>query len=135
MVFHKIMARPALNRPTDGELAVLRVLWDCGPSTVRAVHEHLNKTQKTGYTTTLKAMQIMRAKGLVQRDDSRWAHVFRPRLTEQQTQQQILKDLMDRAFGGSAQQLVLQALAAKKSSRKELAEIRKLLDKMEGGNK
>ena len=122
----------ALPRPTDGELAILRVLWLRGSSTVRQVHEELVSEQPIGYTTVLKLMQIMTEKGLVVRDERQRAHIYRSRLTEQRTQRQLLADLLDRAFGGSARKLVMQALTAKKTSLGELAEIRQLLDRLEG---
>ena len=118
----------ALPRPTDSELAILRILWERGPSTVRQVHEAQAGTRDTGYTTTLKLMQIMADKGLVKRDESARTHVYAPLASEQQTQRQLLKDLVDRAFGGSAAALVLQALNADGASPAELKEIRKLLD-------
>lgn len=121
---------PQLPRPTDGELAILRVLWKEGPSTVRAVQEALGP--ETGYTTVLKFMQIMTDKGLLRRDDSVRTHVYEAALPEAATQRQLVKDLIDRAFAGSAQKLVLQALSSRKASRTELAEIRRLLDEMEG---
>jgi predicted transcriptional regulator len=120
-------------RPTDAELNILRVLWELGPSTVRQVQEALNERRATGYTTVLKLLQIMTEKGLVERDESERTHVYQATLTQQQTQRQLVSDLLDRAFGGSAKQLVLQALATKKASAKEMAEIRRLLDKLEGG--
>lgn len=122
----------ALPRPTDGELAILRVLWLRGSSTVRQVHEELAGEQPIGYTTVLKLMQIMTEKGLVVRDERQRAHIYRSRVTEQRTQRQLLADLLDRAFGGSAPKLVIQALTAKKTSPGELAEIRQLLDRLEG---
>ena len=122
-------------RPTDSELAILRVLWRLGPATVRAVHDELSRAQETGYTTVLKLLQIMTEKGLVKRDESERSHVYQPVCSEQQVQRQLVGHLLDRAFGGSAQTLVLQALAAKKSTPEELAEIRRLLDEMEGGAK
>jgi predicted transcriptional regulator len=118
----------ALPRPTDSELAILRILWERGPSTVRQVHEAQAGTRDTGYTTTLKLMQIMADKGLVKRDESARTHVYAPLASEQQTQRQLLKDLVDRAFGGSAAALVLQALNADGASPAELKEIRKLID-------
>src|SRR5262245_2932451 len=124
-----------LSRPTDAELAILRVLWQRGPSTVRQVHEVLSQERETGYTTILKLMQIMNEKGLVERDESERTHIYQPRLTEEQTQQQLVGDLLDKAFGGSASQLVMQALSAKPASADELAQIRQLLDKLEGGKK
>jgi predicted transcriptional regulator len=118
---------PIRRKPTDGELAILRVLWARGPSTVRQVAEELGKD--TGYTTALKLMQIMTDKGLVRRDESARTHVYQAAYTEDQTQRQLVTDLLDRAFGGSAAKLVLQALATARTSPKELAEIKKLLDK------
>ena len=120
-------------RPTDAELAILRVIWERGPSTVRQVHEVLERDRPTGYTTVLKMLQIMIDKGLVLRDESERTHVYRARLSEQQTQRQLVRDLLERAFDGSAAKLVMQALAARRASREELAEIRKLLDEKRGG--
>jgi BlaI family transcriptional regulator, penicillinase repressor len=120
-------------RPTDAELNILRVLWALGPSTVRRVQEALNERRATGYTTVLKLLQIMTEKGLVERDETERTHVYQAGLTQEQTQRQLVSDLLDRAFGGSAKQLVLQALATKKASAKEMAEIRRLLDKLERG--
>lgn len=125
------MAKHDLPRPTDAELAILRVLWERGPSTVRDVTDALQAARGTGYTTALKLMQIMTDKGLVRRDDSKRTHVYVAVAPAEETQQQLVGDLLERAFGGSAQQLVLQALSSKKASRAELAEIRKLLDEME----
>jgi predicted transcriptional regulator len=125
------MAKRNLPRPTDAELAILRVLWQRGPSTVREVTEALEAERGTGYTTALKLLQIMTEKGLVRRDESERTHVYEPRLTEEATQRQLVGDLLERAFGGSAQQLVVQALSAKRASREELAEIRRLLDELE----
>jgi predicted transcriptional regulator len=116
-------------RPTDAELGILRVLWSRGPSTVRQVHEVLNRSRPTGYTTVLKLLQIMTEKGLVRRDETDRSHVYEARWTEAQTQRQLVRDLLQRAFGGSASQLVLQALAAKRATPEELAEIQKMLDK------
>jgi predicted transcriptional regulator len=126
------MSQPKLPRPTDAELAILSVLWERGPSTVREVHEALQAETGTGYTTVLKLMQIMAEKGLVDRDESNRAHVYRPRITEDRTQRQLVTDLLDRAFGGSATKLAMQALATKKSSPEEIAELRRLLDSLEG---
>ena len=120
---------PETPRPTDAELAILRVLWDRGPSTVREVHDVLGS--ETGYTTVLKLMQIMTEKGLVTRDDETRSHIYSAALPAQTTQRQLLKDLVDKAFAGSAAQLVLQALSTKRASPEELAEIRKLLDEHE----
>lgn len=125
------MAEKSLPRPTDAELAILRVLWHRGPSTVREVHDALSRTQATGYTTVLKLLQIMTDKGLVVRDESQRAHVYEARLSEQKTQRQLLTDLMERAFGGSPAKLVMQALSSKKSSSEELSAIRDLLARLE----
>jgi predicted transcriptional regulator len=121
------------SRPTDAELAILRVLWSRGPSTVRQVHEALSRDRETGYTTVLKLMQIMTEKGLVERDESERTHVYQARFTQEATQQRLVSDLLDKAFGGSASQLVMQALAAKPASADELAQIRRLLDELDGG--
>ncbi len=123
---------PAPPRPTDAELAILRVLWRRGPSTVKDVHEELDRRAQTGYTTTLKQLQIMAEKGLVTRDESQRAHLYAARLPEEQTQSQLVGDLLDRAFEGSASRLVMRALASRPASAEELAEIRELLDQLEG---
>jgi predicted transcriptional regulator len=122
-------------RPTDAELAILNVLWERGPCTVREVHDVLSRTQDSGYTTVLKLMQIMTDKGLVIRDESQRAHVYTARSSAQKTQRQLLGDLIDRAFGGSPAQLVMQALSATKASTEELNAIRQMLDQMEGETK
>lgn len=124
------MNKPLLPRPTDAELAILRVLWRRGPSTVRQVLEELGG--ETGYTTVLKLMQIMTEKGLVTRDESERTHVYEARLPEEETQKQLVTDLLERAFSGSATKLVMQALSARKATAKELAQIRALLDEMGG---
>jgi predicted transcriptional regulator len=128
------MAKKNLPRPTEAELAILRVLWDRGPCTVRDVQEALERERRTGYTTALKLLQIMTEKGLVRRDDRQRTHVFEAVLPAEATQRQLVRDLVDRAFGGSAQQLVMQALSAKKASKADLAEIRRLLDALENKN-
>jgi len=122
------MARRKTARPTDRELTILRILWDNGPSTVRQVNEAMNKNEDTGYTTTLKLMQIMAEKGLLRRDESQFKHIYKPAITEEKTQKQLVGDLLERAFSGSAEKLVMRALSAKKVSNKELAGIKKLLD-------
>jgi BlaI family transcriptional regulator, penicillinase repressor len=123
------MSKEFLPKPTDGELAILQVLWQRGPCTVRQVHEHL--ARDTGYTTVLKLLQIMTDKGLVRRDESQRSHVYAAAQPAQATQRQLLADLADKAFAGSAAQLVLQALSAQRATPGELAEIRKLLDTYE----
>lgn len=125
------MTNPKMPKPTDAELAILRVLWERGRSTVREVADAIQAERGTGYTTALKLMQIMFEKGLVKRDDSSRTHVYEAVAAADVTQRQLVTDLLDRAFGGSAQQLVLQALSGRKASREDLAEIRKLLDDME----
>ena len=125
------MAKHDLPKPTEAELAILKVLWELGPSTVRQVTEHLLDERGTGYTTALKLMQIMTEKGLVQRDESERSHVYHAVASAEITQRQLVSDLLDRAFGGSAQQLVMRALSAKRASKAELAEIRSLLDELE----
>ena len=127
------MSNQDSSRPTDAELAILRVLWSRGPSTVRQVQEILSQDRETGYTTVLKLMQIMTEKRLVERDESERTHVYQARFTQEQTQQRLVSDLLDKAFGGSASQLVMRALAAKPASVDELAQIRALLDELEGG--
>ena len=122
------MARQKRPRPTDRELTILQILWDNGPSTVRQVNEAMNKDEDTGYTTTLKLMQIMNEKGLLRRDDSQFKHIFKPAITEEKTQKQLVGDLLERAFSGSAEKLVMRALSAKKVSKKELAGIKKMID-------
>lgn len=116
-----------LPRPTDAELAILDVLWRRGPSTVRQVHEALADARATGYTTTLKLMQIMAEKGLVTRDESARTHVYSAKVPRDVTQQQLVSYLLDRAFGGSAAALVLQAISAHETSPEELAEIQQLI--------
>lgn len=120
---------PQPPRPTDGELAILRALWQLGPATVRQVHEALGRD--TAYTTVLKLLQIMTDKGLVKRDESARTHIYSAAQPAQATQRQLLKDLLDRAFAGSAQELVLQALSAKRAGAEELRQIRQLLDEYE----
>jgi predicted transcriptional regulator len=118
----------ALIRPTEAELAILQVLWTRGASTVRAVYEAIASERETGYTTTLKLMQIMAEKGLVTRDESEKTHVYAARLTRARTQKQLVRDLADRAFGGSAAALVLQALSDTPPSQGEIEEIQRLIE-------
>jgi len=125
------MVRQKIQQPTDRELQILRILWTNGPSTVRRVNEEMEKRQKTGYTTTLKLMQIMTEKGLVVRDDSKFQHIYKPAISEEKTQHQVVGDLLEKVFSGSAEKLVMRALSAKKVSATELAQIRKMLDEME----
>jgi predicted transcriptional regulator len=122
----------ATPRPTPAELEILRVLWDRGPSVVRDVQEVLSAERPTGYTTVLKLLQIMTDKGLVSRDENARAHVYSARLPKSQTQRQLVRDLVDRAFAGSAANLVMQALSARRTSSDEIVKIRRLLDDLEG---
>jgi predicted transcriptional regulator len=122
------MNRTPAPRPTDAELAILRILWDRGPSTVRQVHEILGRERQAAYTTALKLLQIMTEKGLVERDERDRTHIYRARLSEETTQRQLVRDLVDRAFAGSSSKLVLQALASKRASAEELQDIRKAID-------
>lgn len=117
---------PKRPRPTDSELAILQVLWRLGPSTVKRVQDALRK--ETGYTTALKFLQIMTEKGLVMRDEAARAHVYRAKYSESETQQQLVTGLLRKAFGGSTSKLVMQALASRKTSPQELAEIRRLIE-------
>jgi BlaI family transcriptional regulator, penicillinase repressor len=125
------MVKPAGRKPTDAELGILRVLWARGPSTVRQVAEVMGR--EAGYTTLLKLLQIMTEKRLVRRDESTRTHVYEAAYTEDQTQKQLITDLLDRVFDGSAAKLVLQALSSSKTSQEELAEIKKLIDTQRGG--
>ena len=122
------MSRTSVPRPTDAELAILRVLWERGPSTVRQVHEQLALERSAAYTTALKLLQIMAEKGLVDRDERDRTHIYRARLSQETTQRQLVRDLLDRAFGGSAGKLVMQALATKRASAEELKDIRQAID-------
>jgi len=122
-------------RPTKLELAILKVLWEAGPRSVRDFQGILNETKPTGYTTVLKMLQIMTEKGLVERDETVRPQIYRAKYSQEQTQRHLLSDLVQRAFGGSVKALVMQALATKKSSAKDLQAIEKLLDRIEGGSK
>ena len=121
------MPRPPASVPTDVELSILNVLWQRGPSTVREIHNALSQHRDTGYSTTLKMVQVMTEKGLVLKDDSQRPQVYRQATAQEKTQLQLLDDLIQRGFGGSAAKLVLRAVAAKRISGAELSEIKKLL--------
>ena len=129
------MTRNKIPKPTESELAILRVLWAEGPSTVREVMNHLKPERVLGYTTVLKFLQIMTEKGLVSRDERQRSHVYSATRSEESTQRELVTDLVTRAFGGSAQKLVLQALSSRKVSRDELREIRKELEALERRNR
>src|SRR5882672_4650625 len=122
---------PQGNRPqpTDGELEILQVLWQRGPSTVRDVYEELKRAKPVGYTTVLKFMQLMAEKGLVRRNEEQRAHLYESKVPRESTQRQLVGDLLDRAFGGSAMQLVMQALSAKPATPAEIDQIRQMLDR------
>jgi len=122
-----------LPLPTDAELSVLRLLWARGPLTVRQLHEALSKERDLGYTTVLKAMQVMLEKGLVDRDDSERSHVYRAAVTEGKTKRRLVSDLMTKAFAGSASQLLVHALKAGQANSAELDAIQHLLDEARRG--
>ena len=122
-------------RPTDAELEILTVLWSIGPATVREVYEVVSRRRPAQYSTVLKFMQIMAEKGLVRRDEEQRAHIYKPARPREWTQQQLAGDLLERAFSGSAKALLVGALAARKATKQELAEIRKLLDDYRKGKK
>jgi predicted transcriptional regulator len=119
---------PKTRRPTDAELAILRVLWERGSATVRQVHEVVGKGRELAYTTTLKLLQIMTEKGLVRRQGQGRSHIYEARFGEEETQRRLVGDLLDRAFGGSAAKLVMQALAATRATPEERRQIRQMLD-------
>jgi BlaI family transcriptional regulator, penicillinase repressor len=118
--------------PTEVELAIFRVLWLRGPSTVREVHEALSGARDTGYSTTLKMMQVMTEKGLLLKDESQRPQVYRPAEKQEKTEMHLVDDLIQRGFGGSVQRLVMRAVSGKGVSAEEMAEIRKLLEKAKG---
>lgn len=123
--------KQALPKPTEAELEILQLLWGHGPCTVRDVHEVLLRRGGTGYTTALKQLQIMFDKGLVLRDESQRAHVYRAAVSKERTQKKFLSDMLQRVFDGSPSRLVLQALGNHKASREELREIRALLNQLD----
>jgi predicted transcriptional regulator len=126
-----IMRRTSLQRPTSSELEILRVLWQRGPSTVREVYEVLSEHKPVGYTTVLKLLQIMAAKGSVRRNEEQRAHVYEALQPAEKTKRQLAGDVLQRVFGGSASDLMLHALAGQRTSRKELEELRRVLDECE----
>ncbi|MDN3689579.1 BlaI/MecI/CopY family transcriptional regulator [Cyclobacterium jeungdonense] len=119
------------EKPTGAELEVLAILWELGNASVRQVHERLTQDKETGYTTTLKIMQNMYGKGLVARDEKKRSHVYRAAISQQDTQESLVKNFIRKAFGGSANKLVMQALGQSEPSKEEIEEIRAFLDKME----
>lgn len=122
---------PELPCPADSELAILRVLWDREPCSVREVHDVIAATKPVGYTTILKTMQIMAEKGLVRRDERHKAHLYRSAVPAPRVQKQLVDDLVERAFGGAAAQLAVHALAGRKASPEEIAQLRSLLAALE----
>ncbi|WP_075350242.1 BlaI/MecI/CopY family transcriptional regulator [Algoriphagus marinus] len=120
-----------MTKPTESELEILALLWELKEASVRQIHERLAETKDTGYTTTLKIMQIMHAKGMVSRDEQNRSHIYRPASNQQETQNSLLKNLVNTAFGGSAQNLVMQALGQENPSKEDLDEIRAFLDQLE----
>jgi predicted transcriptional regulator len=128
------MRRPSFPKPTDAELELLLILWERGPSTVAEIHK-TQSAKGTGYTTTLKILQRMTAKGLVRRDERQRSHLYRAAVDAEKTQRQLVHDLLFRAFGGSPGNLVVQALSEKRASPEELAAIRRLLDEIENSSK
>jgi predicted transcriptional regulator len=124
------MPRTPSSQPTEVELQILRILWQRGPSTARQIHNQLAEVRDTNYSTTVKMLSVMLEKDLVRRDESVRPQVFRPAATQQRTQQRILKELIQKVYDGSIGSLVLQALASKKATPEELAEIRRILDEL-----
>ena len=127
---YRIMSEQKIMKPTEGELEILRVLWRKKKATVRDVHEVINIYKDSGYTTTLKLMQIMFEKGLVKRDDSGKTHIYEAIISKEKTQKQLVDKMVNSLFDGSATQLVMQALGNKAPSADELNEIQKLLDNL-----
>jgi predicted transcriptional regulator len=124
-----------MSKPTEAELEILSLLWELKEASVRQIHERLSETKDTGYTTTLKIMQIMHAKGMVSRDEENRSHIYKPATNQKETQKSLLKNLVTTAFGGSAQKLVMQALGQENPSKVELDEIRAFLDQLENNAK
>lgn len=120
-----------MTKPTESELEILSFLWEMKEASVRQVHERLSETKDTGYTTTLKIMQIMHAKGLLNRDEQSRSHIYSPAINKGDTQSSLIQNLMKTAFGGSAQNLVMQALGQENPSKEEMDEIRAFLDQLE----
>ncbi len=124
-----------MSKPTEAELEILSLLWEMKEASVRQIHERLAETKETGYTTTLKIMQIMHAKGMVLRDEENRSHIYRPATNQKETQKSLLKNLVSAAFGGSSKALVMQALGQENPSKDEIDEIRAFLDQLENKSK
>ncbi len=129
------MPRPPSSQLTEVELQILRILWNKGASTARQIHNYLTEDRNTNYSTTVKMLSVMLRKALVKRDETVHPHLYQPAATQARTQQKMLKDLIQKVYNGSAGSLMLQALSSQKASPEELAEIRQLLDKLEGDEK
>ena len=129
------MKKDAVPRPTEAELEILQILWKHGPCTVRFVNDQMNRKRTVGYTTTLKIMQLMFEKKLLERDETARSHLYRAVIKENETQGLLLDRFLETAFGGSALKLVMQALGNHKASKEEISQIRDLLDNMEGAKK
>ncbi|OGU63099.1 MAG: transcriptional regulator [Ignavibacteria bacterium RBG_13_36_8] len=127
------MSKKTITKPTESELEILQVLWENGPSTVRFVNDKLNEKKNVGYTTTLKMMQIMNEKGMLQRFKENRGHIYQPVFDEKETQSLLLDKILETAFGGSAMKLVMQTLGSHNPSKEEMDKIRNLLDKIERG--
>ena len=126
------MPRPSSPQLTEVELQILRILWELGPSPVRDIHARLKAEKGTNYSTTVKMLAVMLQKGLVKRDEDAQPHVYRPAITRKKAGKQMLNDLIEKVYEGSSLSLVLQALSSSKATKAELAEVRRLLDEMEG---
>ncbi|GAB3229196.1 BlaI/MecI/CopY family transcriptional regulator [Algoriphagus aestuariicola] len=124
-----------MSKPTEAELEILTLLWEMKEASVRQIHEKLSESKETGYTTTLKIMQIMHAKGMVYRDEENRSHIYRPATNQKDTQNSLLKNLVSTAFGGSSKSLVMQALGQENPSKDEIDEIRAFLDQLENKSK
>ena len=129
------MARPPSPQPTDVEMEILNVLWEQGPSTVREIHDALAATRETGYSTTLKMVQVMREKGLVNRDKSVRPQIYRPALSQEETQSAMLDQLANKAFGGSVERLVLSLLSSDRLSPDELKQLQRMIRQAERGKR
>jgi predicted transcriptional regulator len=125
------MATPSTRKPTSSELEILHILWERGPSTVRDVHKALNEKRPIGYTSVLKLMQIMTAKGTVRRNEEQRAHVYEAVQPEEKTKRDFAMDMLQRVFDGSASELMMHALAGRKASKEEIDEMRRLLNEHE----
>jgi BlaI family transcriptional regulator, penicillinase repressor len=126
------MTTHPFSKPTASELEILQVLWERGPSTVRQVHAALSEGKEVGYTTVLKLLQIMTSKGMVRRNEEQRAHVFEAQQPAEKTKRQFVEDVLQRVFEGSARELIMHALSGRPASRKEVQEMRQLLDEYEG---